>query len=128
MRVLYVDDDWNLAGDMMVLMPPEIALVWAPDSRSAIEFLFGEERPDVVILDLDLPPYLSEDAESEGLCLLDLMRSKIAVRVPVVVLSRLPKDALEKTCIEHGADAYLEKPCSVPDLVRLLKNLVEGGG
>lgn len=124
MKVLYVDDDWKLAGDMRVLMPPEIGLVWVPDSKAAIDFLYRGDLPDAIILDLCLPAFLSELDETEGLRLLDLMRNMLAEDVPVVILSQFPRDEVEKTCLKHGADAYVEKPCSVNDLVDLLVKLV----
>lgn len=124
MKVLYVDDDWKLAGDMRVLMPPEIGLIWVPDSKAAVDFLYKGDLPDAIILDLCLPAFLSELNETEGLRLLDLMRNMLAEDVPVVVLSQFPRDEAEEACLKHGANAYMEKPCAVNDLVDLLIRLV----
>lgn len=124
MKVLYIDDDWKLAGDMRVLMPPEIGLVWVPDSRAAVDFLYKGDMPDAIILDLCLPAFLSDLDETEGLRLLDLMRNMLAEDVPVVILSQYPSEEVEETCLKHGANAYVQKPCKVNDLVDTLMRLV----
>ncbi|MGD9403494.1 MAG: response regulator [bacterium] len=123
MRALLVDDDYKLAHDLRVLIPPYISLIHMPDSRAAVEFLYREGPPDAIILDLCLPRYLSELEETEGLRLLDLMQSLLAPDVPVVVLSQFPEEEAGAVCIKHGASAYLEKPCPIDDLVALLRRL-----
>ena len=128
MRALLVDDDYKLAHDLRVLIPPHIDLIYMPDSKAAVEFLYKEDPPDAIILDLCLPRYLSELEETEGLRLLDLMQAFLAPDVPVVVLSQIPEEEAGPACLKHGASAYLEKPCPIEDLVALLQKLTAKEG
>ena len=124
-RVLLIDDDPTVRDDLEFLLPATIRIVWAPGSEEAMEKIGQERHLDAIILDLCLPPHLSEREESEGLELLSALCEELAPQVPVVVLSSVPRCEAEAACLKRGASAYLEKPCSPGELLRLLRGLTE---
>jgi len=126
-RVLLIDDDPQVLEDLDLFLRPEIELTWASGSDEALEMLrSGGSSPDAIILDLCLPPFLSDLEEEEGFELLSVLRRELAAGVPVLVLSSLPREKAEHDCLSRGAQAYLEKPCSVKELARLLAGLGSG--
>jgi DNA-binding response OmpR family regulator len=79
----------------------------AADAERALES-FLSARPDLVMLDLGLP---GED----GLVLLDRLRE--ISEVPVVVLSGLTEETAKVRALMRGADDYIVKPASAPELL-----------
>ena len=107
-RVLVVEDDSptrELVGIVLRRAGHEVA--HAADGESALES-FVAARPDLVILDLGLP---GED----GLQLLEHLRE--ISDVPVVVLTGQSDEAAKVRALMRGADDYLVKPASAPELL-----------
>ena len=69
-------------------------------------------RPDIVILDLGLP-------DMDGVTVLRRLREWS--RVPVVVLSVRDRDEDKITALDEGADDYVTKPFSTPELLVRLR-------
>ena len=69
-------------------------------------------RPDIVILDLGLP-------DLEGVLVLKRLREWS--RVPVVVLSVRDRDEDKIVALDEGADDYVTKPFSTPELLVRLR-------
>lgn len=128
MKVLLIDDDPAIAEDLRLLLPRQMDLEWAPGSADALSLLKTRKRPDVIVLDLCMPPHLAKTREEEGLATLTLLRTKLAIDVPVIVLSALPKIQAEAQCLNSGASDYLEKPCVIRELVTKLERAVGSQG
>jgi DNA-binding NtrC family response regulator len=82
----------------------------ASDGESALQ-RFQESRPDVVLLDLVMPPSLTPEA---GLSLLPNFTS-----VPVIVITGHADHELALKATERGAWDFIAKPVD-PDLLRLI--------
>lgn len=126
MTVLLVDDDDTLRRDLDLFLGPDYQLIWASGSRQAMMLLGYGVVHDAVILDICLPPFIADVEEREGLELLSLFSGELLPGVPVLVLSSLPRAEIEADCLERGACAVLEKPCSVGKLRQVLKDLIGG--
>jgi two-component system, OmpR family, KDP operon response regulator KdpE len=69
---------------------------------------FEAERPDLIITDLAMP-------EMTGL---DLTRAvRRLAQTPIIVLSVRDTDVMKVTALDEGADDYLTKPFSMPELL-----------
>ncbi len=86
------------------------------DGEAALAYLQGEgafrdaARPDLVLLDLNLP-------KIDGRDVLQFIRSHPALHeLPVIILSSSPQDAMGELAVE--ATCYIQKP---PDLDNYLK-------
>jgi len=101
----------------------------ASDGRQAMSFLRtgadsrDESRPDLIVLDLNLP-YYSGSEILQWIRATDTLSS-----IPVVVLtsSDSPRDRL--TAMESGAGSYIRKPSRLEDFMAIgaaLKNMLAG--
>ncbi len=107
-RVLVVEDDSPTRELVaIVLRRGGHEVTQAADAESALES-FLSARPDLIMLDLGLP---GED----GLVLLDRLRE--ISEVPIVVLSGLSEETAKVRALMRGADDYIVKPASAPELL-----------
>src|SRR5262249_44211011 len=83
----------------------------AETGRGGIKEL-KENEPDVVLLDLGLP-------DIDGTEVIDKVRS--FSNVPIIVLSARGQEADKVKALEKGADDYLTKPFSNPELIARIK-------
>jgi CheY-like chemotaxis protein len=81
-NVLIVDDDEETRGAVRDLLVDEgLNVTEAHNGRMALDILTSREKPDAIVLDLDMPVM-------SGLELLDIMRRYARLsRVPVIVFS-----------------------------------------
>ena len=69
---------------------------------------FEAERPDLIITDLAMP-------KMNGLELTEAVRR--VAKTPIIVLSVRDTDAMKVKALDEGADDYLTKPFSMPELL-----------
>jgi DNA-binding response OmpR family regulator len=118
--ILLVEDEptlletlaWNLEQD-------GYGVVTAVDGRAALD-RFRETRPDLVILDLMLP-------EIPGTDVCRIIRQESAT--PIIMLTAKDSEIDKIVGLELGADDYVTKPFSLPELqarIRALLRRTEG--
>jgi two-component system KDP operon response regulator KdpE len=105
--VLVVEDDKHLSHLLSMALETEgYQTIEAMTGQGAI----GEVRtrnPDLVLLDLGLP-------DGDGLGLIPAIRANSAA--PIIVVSGRGDDTAKVHALDAGADDYLTKPFSVPEL------------
>ena len=110
-----VDDDTEMR-DAIRLMLKVIgfeAIVY-PDARAAAQALLDGQRPDLMILDINMP-------EVSGLDLLEFVRRRPDwSRIPILMLSTEAADVTVDRAIFLGADGYVTKPVTMEELQRAL--------
>lgn len=87
----------------------------AGDGRAGVD-LVRETLPDIVLLDLAMPVM-------DGLEALPLIR-QAAPRAVVLVISAFPSTTAERSALDAGAHAYLEKTDLVSRLIPQIQELV----
>ena len=116
-RVLIADDHLLFAEALELTLGADkrVEVVGrAPDDKSAVEQA-GFLRPDVILMDLDMPVV-------DGIQATRRVRSSVPdCRVAVLTASLLPEDALRARAA--GAAAYLTKGCSAYDLLEAVLEL-----
>jgi two-component system OmpR family response regulator len=118
-RILVVEDDATLAdGLTRSLSAGGYALDWADNGLKA-DAALAQESYDLVILDIGLPGL-------SGLEVLRRLRHRGA-RTPVLILTA--RDATEDRVqgLDLGADDYLVKPFSLPELEARVRALIRRG-
>jgi len=116
-RVLLVDDESNIRRMVGALLQSDgFETVEAPDGNAAMVRLV-EDAPDVVLLDLMMPP------GPDGLATLEQIRKR-APHVPVVMKANLA-DAVRATKL--GAFQFLEKPLTPEGVLVALRSALELG-
>lgn len=107
-RILLIDDDRTILELLEATLgggPHEVAI--ASDAGEAVAAV-GVARPDVILLDLDLPG-------SDGRQILEAIRG-LGCQAPVIVLTGSGR-ARERELLSAGAHAYLTKPFSPLELI-----------
>lgn len=110
-RILVVEDERDIAALVAYHLTKEGYRVrTAEGGREALEAA-AAERPDLMILDLNLPGYSGFDVLTE------MRRQPMLGEVPVIVLTARREEADRVKGLELGADDYLTKPFSPRELV-----------
>jgi DNA-binding response OmpR family regulator len=119
-RVLVVDDDATVSDVVRrYLERAGYDVVLAGDGPTAL-IAFGEQRPELVVLDLMLPGI-------DGLEVCRRMRAD-APGLPVVMLTALGEEADRVLGLELGADDYVTKPFSPRELVLRVQSVLRRSG
>ncbi|MGH9894573.1 MAG: response regulator, partial [bacterium] len=112
---LYIEDNLsNLKLIQGVLTRrPEIRLIAAMHGRMGLD-LARQHRPDVILLDLQLP-------DMSGREILDALKADAATRdIPVVVISADATKGQVSKLMAAGAQTYLTKPLDVQQFLEVL--------
>lgn len=111
-RVLVVDDsDIVLAMATEALVSGGYAVDTAVSAAEADVYIYGEARPDLIILDV-MMPMLDGDKKAK------LLKGDESVRdIPVLLLSSKSEDELVRLSAESGANGYIRKPFTFRELV-----------
>ncbi|HWE64815.1 MAG TPA: response regulator transcription factor [Chloroflexota bacterium] len=102
--ILYVDDDSYLTDLMRYALSREGYTVQIANSGAAALRTAQAHRPDLVILDLNLP-------DTDGFALCSQFRTEL--HLPVIILSGRHSDEDIITGYDRGADDYITKPFSM---------------
>lgn len=117
LRVLLVDDDPDTRGllDLMLREDGRFGVVaHASDGAEAVR-LAERERPDVVILDLQMPGM-------DGLTALPMLRQRLP-EARIVVMSAFPDPLTLADAVAQGVDGYIDKSRSWCELLPTLAGL-----
>lgn len=119
--LLYIED--NLSNlklvEHILARRPEVRLHAAMQGRLGLE-LIREHRPDLVLLDLNLP-------DISGAEVLSTMRNDVSTRdIPVVIISADATSHQIDRLIEAGARAYMTKPLDVQRFLDVVDESLEG--
>ena len=107
-RILVVDDERQITRMLRAsLQSSGYEVLLANNGAEGLQ-RFQDEHPDLIISDLAMP-------EMNGLDLTRAVR-RIA-QTPIIVLSVRDSDVMKVAALDEGADDYLTKPFSMPELL-----------
>lgn len=112
LRVLVVEDDREIRAMLQAALSVEGMAVQTAVSVSEAAALARHATPDVILLDLGLP-------DGDGADLVRAVRAHSAV--PVIVISARHQEEQKIRLLDAGADDYLTKPFSVPELLARIR-------
>ena len=114
-HIWIVDDDEEMnraVGLMLKLLDCEVASFF--NVRSAAQTILIGRRPDLIILDISIP-------EVSGLDMVEFLRRRPESKnIPIVMLSSEAADTLVDKALELGADSYIRKPVTLPELEKAM--------
>lgn len=111
-RILVVDDDSAIRSSLAQKLGEQgYGVAMANDGREGAD-VFDTEHPDLVLTDLAMP-------NADGFSLIRHVRS--ADDTPVVVLSVRGGDADKVRALDLGADDFIVKPFSTPELLARIR-------
>jgi CheY-like chemotaxis protein len=110
--VLYIEDNAinTRLVERILRARPRVTFGSAPDGRTGLDRA-ARHRPDLVLLDLDLPDIGGEQV-------LAALRASAATRdIPVIVVSGDTDPAMHRRVLAGGAGFVLVKPYEITDLL-----------
>ncbi len=112
-RILVVDDERQIIRMLRAsLQSSGYEVLTANNGIEGLE-RFESGRPDLIITDLAMP-------EMNGLELTQAVRR--LDRTPIIVLSVRDTDVMKVKALDEGADDYLTKPFSMPELLARIRS------
>ena len=111
--VIDPDEEMNRAvGLMLKLLGCEVAAFY--NVRAAAKTLLIGRRPDMIILDINIP-------EVSGLDMVEFLRRRPESKnIPIVMLSSESADSIVDKALELGADSYIRKPVTLQELEKAM--------
>jgi CheY-like chemotaxis protein len=122
-QIWIVDDDQEMVsaiGLMVKLLDCEERHFLS--ARPAAQALLSGERPDLIILDINMP-------EVSGIDFLEFLRRRKDMKdLPVVMLSTEAADVMVDKAMAIGADAYVTKPVALEELEKAMEKALTAHG
>ena len=129
MKILLIEDD-KAQSDLMLEVFDDCEFSYnepcvAVDGEQAMDMLYQRNgyqtmpRPDLILLDLDIPKKTGQQV------LLEIKSDTHLKTIPVLVLTSSRSKADITSCYQKHANAYMVKPSDFHDLVELVEK-VEG--
>jgi len=110
-----VDDDEEMSHAVkLMLQLLEFEVSTFPNARSAGQALLAGRRPDLLVLDINMP-------EVTGIDFLEFVRSRAEFKhLPVVMLSTETADQQVDEALRLGANEFVFKPVTIEELERAI--------
>jgi DNA-binding response OmpR family regulator len=118
--ILVVDDDASIIKGLQDVLAAEHYCVLTANTGAKGLQTAMQEKVDLMILDLRLP-----DKNGEEVC---KELRKAGVQIPILMLSSKKKETDKVVGLELGADDYVTKPFSIPELLARIKALLRRKG
>jgi two-component system KDP operon response regulator KdpE len=113
--VLIVEDDPGIQDVLRFLAEANGMRVVAANTCDLGIREAESHRPDLAVVDLGLP-------DRDGIQLIQNIRTWS--QLPIIVLSARTLESQRRAAFDAGADDYVEKPFSVPDLLTRMRALL----
>jgi DNA-binding response OmpR family regulator len=118
-RILIVDDDKALATALSARLRAAGFEVFAAYCADTASKLVLQKRPDLVILDIEMPHYSGLEFHE---C---LQMSPRTGNIPVIYLSGQDSTTYRTEAFRHGAQAFVSKPYDSKKLIALIQEVLQ---
>ncbi len=111
-RILVIDDEAPIRRFLKISLEAEgFGYLEASNGQEGLA-LAASQRPDLIVLDLGLP-------DLDGMTILKRVREWSAL--PIIILTVKNSETDKVALLDSGADDYLTKPFSVPELIARIR-------
>lgn len=110
--ILIVDDEKSIRSFLQVSLETQGYKCVDADNGSSALMLAMSNNPDIMILDLGLP-------DMDGVDVIKKLRA--ISQIPILIVSARGHDREKVEALDAGADDYLTKPFSVPELLARIR-------
>lgn len=117
-KVLVIDDDSDIRNYLEAEMKETYKVITAADGGEGWSMIL-KEKPDLVVTDIMMPVM-------DGIELCRKIRQNININsIPVIMLTAANTEDYQLRGLDTGADAYVNKPFSMPVLLSTIKNVLQ---
>ena len=116
-QLLVIEDEPGIRAVLRVLLNAEGYRCIEADTAQRAEIEARSHKPDLLLVDLGLP-------DGDGLKVIQRVRAWSPV--PIVVLSARTTEEQKVAALDAGADDYIVKPFSAPELLARLRAALRG--
>jgi two-component system KDP operon response regulator KdpE len=113
--ILIVEDDPAIQNVLRILFEANGLRVVVAETARRGEHSAKLNRPDIVVIDLGLP-------DGDGLQVISAIRAWSSV--PIIIVSARTAEAQRLAAFENGADDYVLKPFSAPELLARVRAMI----
>jgi two-component system, OmpR family, KDP operon response regulator KdpE len=117
-QILVIEDDAAIRNVLRVLLEAEQYRVIEAETAARGEVEARSHKPDLLLVDLGLP-------DGDGLTIIKRIREWS--QVPVIVLSARTMEVQKIAALDVGADDYVTKPFSTPELLARVRAALRRG-
>lgn len=118
-KVLLVEDNVdNREVIRTVLIHYGYEVVEAVDGEDGIEKA-GQEKPDIILMDLSLPKMDGWEATKR------IKADDELKNIPIIAITAHAMSGDEEKALEHGCDGYLAKPCTPVSVIDIVKKFLK---
>jgi DNA-binding response OmpR family regulator len=117
-KILIVDDEPDVIKMLGVrLKASGYEIISAQDGVQAVS-IAHKEKPDMIILDIKMPA-------QDGYTVYENLKMAASTNlIPIIFLTALPPQEVEKKVKKLGADGYISKPFEAEDILKKIKELM----
>src|ERR687889_1647707 len=118
-HIFVVDDEAaarDMIGDYLKMHGFGVTLC---DGGASLRQALGREKPDLIVLDLNMP-------EEDGLSIIRSLKQ--GTDVPIIMLTATASPIDRVVGLELGADDYLAKPCELRELMARIRSVLRRSG
>ena len=113
-KILIIDDEISMQRLLKISLEPHGYIIeLARNGKEGIALAVGGAGYSAILLDLGLP-------DLNGIDVLATLRAK-GIKTPILVLTVMEDDESKVTALDLGADDYLTKPFSIPELLARIR-------
>src|ERR1017187_1976948 len=117
-KILVVDDEEAICNMLARLLEREgFEVLKTMRGQDALPLLL-KEKPDLMILDLNLPDLSGENIYSS------VRQTALTRNIPILVITGRSVAGMSAKCLNGGADAFLAKPFEIDELLAQIRALL----
>lgn len=110
------DDEVSLEFLIELLEPYKVKLLYVENGVEAVKICEKDSSVDLILMDVQLPVMNGRDAMKK----IKTMRPEL----PVIAQTAFAMSGDKERYLDDGFDGYISKPINVPELLKLIENLI----
>jgi DNA-binding response OmpR family regulator len=120
--ILIVDDAPRTVEPLKMILELNNYKVEIAYNRAEAEQKAKDVSPDLILLDIMLPPSWTE--EGIGVCR-DLKNNDRTRNIPIIILTNRGEEDIRQKCLDAGADGFINKIFSKVDLLKEIEKALQ---
>jgi len=119
-RVLVIEDNENNMELITFILEANNYQTLRAETGHEGVILALQERPDFIILDIQLPDIMGTEV------LKRIRTSEMGTRIPIIAMTSFAMAGDRKNLLDAGCDGYIEKPIDPVTVMAQIRNVVGG--